>query len=74
MPVRKFRSVADMNTLIWRPAGDPALARAIASVWAFGRRTGAHAFPPGVRKFRSVAEMKAAVRSTGAATSARRPE
>ncbi len=63
MPVRKFRSVEELNAPIWRSAGDPALARAIASVWAFGRRTGARTFLPGVRKFQSVAEMKkAAVR------------
>ena len=59
MPVKKFRSIADMNTPTWRTAGDPALARAIASVWAFGRRVRPRAFLPGVRKFRSVAEMKA---------------
>ncbi len=59
MPVRKFRSVEEMNTLIWRPSGDPSLVRAIRSVWAFGRRARPRAFPPGVRKFRSVAEMKA---------------
>jgi hypothetical protein len=28
-------------------------------VWAFGRRARPRAFPPGVRKFRSIAEMKA---------------
>lgn len=59
MPVRKFRSVEEMNRPVWRPAGDPALARAIASVWAFGRRVGPRAFPRGVRKFRSVEDMKA---------------
>lgn len=60
MPVRKFRSVEEMSQLVWRPAGDPALARAMAAVWAFGRRLSRPAFRPGVRKFRSVAEMKAA--------------
>jgi hypothetical protein len=64
MPVRKFRSVEEMNTPIWRRPGDPALVRAIASVWAFGRRSSVRAFSPGVRKFRSVTEMKTAV--TGA--------
>ncbi len=58
MPVKKFRSVEEMNTPIWRRAGDPALSRAIASVWEFGRRTSQRRFTPGVRKFRSVAEMK----------------
>ena len=59
MPVRKFRSVEEMNTPVWRPADDPALIRAIRSVWAFGRRSRPRAFPPGVRRFRSVADMKA---------------
>jgi hypothetical protein len=59
MPVRKFRSVEEMNTPVWRRAGDPALFRAIASVWAFGRRTRPRAFSPGVRKFRSIEDMKA---------------
>jgi hypothetical protein len=59
MPVRKFRSAEEMNTLVWRPAGDPALVRAIASVWGFGRRLRQRTFPPGVRKFRSIADMKA---------------
>jgi hypothetical protein len=59
MPVRKFRSVEEMNKLVWRPAGDPALVRAIASVWSFGRRLRRRTFRPGVRKFRSIADMKA---------------
>lgn len=59
MPVKKFRSVEEMNTPVWRSAGDPALVRAIASVWAFGRRTRPRSFPPGVRKFRSITDMKA---------------
>jgi hypothetical protein len=62
MPVRKFRSVEEMNVPVWREAGDPALVRAIASVWAFGRRTRPRLGPRGVRKFRSVEEMKAASR------------
>ena len=64
MPVRKFRSVSEMNAPVWRPAGDPDLARAIAAVWSFGRRTGARRFAPGVRKFRSVADMKSAAKAT----------
>lgn len=59
MPVRKFRSVEEMSGPIWRRAGDPALIRAIASVWAFGRRTRPRTFQPGVRKFKSVVDMKA---------------
>jgi hypothetical protein len=64
MPVKRFRSVGDLNTTYWRRAGDPELAGAIASVWAFGRQTGMRRFPPGVRRFRSIAEMKA-TRSSG---------
>ena len=59
MPVKRFRSVEEMNQLAWRSAGDPALVRAIASVWAFGNRLRQRAFSPGVRKFRSIVEMKA---------------
>lgn len=64
MPVRKFRSVEEMNTLLWRPTGDPALVSAIRSIWAFGRRARRRAFPPGVQKFRSITEMKACSRQT----------
>ena len=58
MPVKKFRSVEELNQPIWRRAGDPALFKAIAAVWAFGRSTRRKLFNPGVRKFRSIAEMK----------------
>ena len=58
MPVKKFRSVEELNQPIWRQAGDPALFRTIAAVWAFARSTRPKHFPPGVRKFRSIAEMK----------------
>jgi hypothetical protein len=57
MPVRRFRSVDAMNRLVWRRAGDPELFRAMATVWAFGRRLRGRAFQPGVRKFRSIEEM-----------------
>jgi hypothetical protein len=58
MPIRKFRSVEELNQPIWRRRGDPTLFRAIASVWAFARSTRPRDFPRGVRKFRSIAEMK----------------
>ena len=60
MPVRKFRSVEEMNQPIWRRPGDPELYRAIASVWEFGRRTNPRRFPPGVHKYRSIEEMSRA--------------
>ena len=59
MPVRRCRSVEEMTGLVGRPAGEPALARATASVWAFGRRLHRRIFSPGVRKFRSTEDMKA---------------
>ena len=53
MPIRKFRSVEEMDAP-WREPGTPALWRAIAAVWAFGARTVGHRFPPGVHKHRSI--------------------
>jgi hypothetical protein len=57
MPVQKFRSIADMPDPPRRLPGDPALYRAIASAWAFGRRANPRRFPPGVHKYRSIEEM-----------------
>jgi hypothetical protein len=57
MPVRKFRTVEELNQPIWRRAADPQLFRAISNIWAFGRRANPRKFPPGVRKYRSIAEM-----------------
>lgn len=50
MPVKKFRSVEEMNQLQWRAPGSPELMAAIRAVWDFGRRTRAEGFPPGVYK------------------------
>ncbi len=58
MPVKKFRNVEELNRPVWRRPGDPELYRAIARVWAFGRSTRSRTPAPGVRKFRSVEEMK----------------
>lgn len=60
MPVRKFRSVADMNQPVWRHPGDPDLYRAIAAVWKLGRTTNPRRFSPGVYKYRSIEEMSRA--------------
>ena len=57
MPVQKFRSIADMPDPPRRLPGDPALYRAIANVWTFGRRASPRRFPPGVHKYRSIEEM-----------------
>jgi hypothetical protein len=60
MPVQKFRSVADMPDPPRRLPGDPALYKAIAGVWKFGRRANPRRFPPGVYKYRSIEEMSRA--------------
>jgi hypothetical protein len=56
MPVRKFRSVQEMEDSLWRPPGEPALWRAIESVWDFAARTCPRKFPPGVYKHRDIEE------------------
>jgi hypothetical protein len=60
MPVRKFRSVEEMNQPVWREPGSTELYRAIREVWDFGERTSRRRFRPGVYKFRSIEEMDAA--------------
>jgi len=57
MPVKKFRNVEALNQPLWRQPGDPQLFRAISRIWAFARRTSPRKFLPGVRKFRSIADM-----------------
>lgn len=59
MPVRRFRSVEEMNQPVWRSPGDPELREAIRRVWEFGLRTRVTRLEPGVRKFRSLDEMHA---------------
>lgn len=54
MPVRKFRSVEEMEGGLWREPNDPALWRAIAAVWAFAERTVPRRLPPGVYRHRSI--------------------
>lgn len=58
MPVRKFRSVEEMNQPLWRRPGDPELYRAIARLWEFGQKTGSKRFPPGVYKHRSIEDLQ----------------
>lgn len=62
MPIRKFRSIEDMDasTTTWRKPGDPELYRAIAFTWELARRTNPRIFPPGVQKFRSIDDMNRA--------------
>ena len=57
MPIRKFRSVEEMNEPVWHRPGDPALYRAMRIVWDFGRRANPRRFRPGVYKYRSIEEM-----------------
>jgi hypothetical protein len=59
MPVRRFRSVEEMNQPRWRQPGDPELYAAIAALWRLGARTGQRRFPPGVHKHRSIEELNA---------------
>ena len=60
MPVQKFRSIADMPDPPRRLPGDPALYRAIATVWASSRAANPRRFRPGVYKYRSIEEMNRA--------------
>lgn len=60
MPVRKFRSVADMNQPIWGQPGDPALYRPMAALWDTGRRLQTRRFTPGVYRFLDVGELESA--------------
>ncbi len=59
MPVRKFRDVSEMEETLWREPGDPALFRAISSVWSFAEKTCPQRFPPGVYKHRSIEDAQA---------------
>jgi hypothetical protein len=60
MPVRKFRSVDEMNQPVWRNPGDPELYRTMAALWEMGRRTRPRRFRPGVERFESIEEMSRA--------------
>lgn len=68
MPVRKFRSVEEMNKPLWRCAGDPALFRAIAGLWDMGRRTSSRRFPVGVQKHPSIESLDLAQQRQADAT------
>jgi hypothetical protein len=54
MPIRKFRSLEEMEDSLWHEPGDPRLWRAIEAVWSFADRTCPKRFPPGVYKHRSI--------------------
>jgi hypothetical protein len=59
MPVRRFRSVEEMDGYRWHEPGDPALYRAIRRVWELGYRTLMPRFPPGVHRHRTMASLNA---------------
>lgn len=56
MPFRKLRSLKEAEEAVWFYRGDPRLIRAIRGLWDFSFRLAPRRFPPGVFKFRSVAE------------------
>ncbi len=57
MPVRRFRSVEEMESAAWLAADDPRLPRTIAQVWAAARRMAPRRFPAGVYKHASIEEL-----------------
>lgn len=59
MPIKKYRSIEEMDGNTWREPGSPELFRAIERVWDFARRTLQPSYPPGVYKHRSIEEMQA---------------
>lgn len=58
MPVRKYRSVADMGHPAWYQPGDAALLRAIDATWTLARMAAPRRFPAGVERFRSFDDMR----------------
>lgn len=59
MPVRRFRSVAEMEQPLWREPGDSVLFQSMASLWAAGHRIVGPRFPPGVHPHCSIESMDA---------------
>jgi hypothetical protein len=60
MPVRKFRSIEEMNAAqTWLPAGDPAIGGTIRALWRLAQAPAAFQRPKGIRKFRSIEEKNA---------------
>ncbi len=58
MPIKKYRSVEEMEGNTWREAGSQELFRAIEQVWDFASRTLQPSYPPGVYKHRSIEELQ----------------
>ena len=59
MPVRRFRSIEEMDDERWYTPGEPALLEAIRAVWDFAARTCPRHFPRGVHKHRTLESMAA---------------
>jgi hypothetical protein len=57
MPVRRFRSVEEMEGAVWMDRDDPRLWPTIASVWRLSERLCPMRFPPGLYRHRSIEEM-----------------
>ena len=57
MPVRRFRSVEEMDGAPWHEPGSAALYRAVRRVWGLSHRLLQPRFPPGVYKHRSIEAM-----------------
>ena len=58
-PIRKFRSVEEMEGNTWRNPGDPDLFIAIRLTWELARKTMRPAFPPGLYRHRSLEDAEA---------------
>ncbi len=59
MPVRRFRTVEELNADRWYEPGDPVLYRAIRRVWELGERTVRPRFPAGVHRHATLASKNA---------------
>jgi hypothetical protein len=60
MPVRKFRSVEEMEQGKWIPPGSEEFSRAVRAVfWIAATFSPLRKVPPGVHKFRSIEEAQA---------------
>jgi|CXWL01.1.fsa_nt_gi hypothetical protein len=59
MPVRKFKSLEEMEDSNWYEPGDPRLLAAIERVWRFARETCPVSIPPGVYRHRTIEEAQA---------------
>jgi len=62
MPLRKFRTIEEMNAAErdrWLDSGDPRLTARIRFVLGMGSLAPSLNFPKGVHKFRSIEEMNA---------------